>query len=129
MINTIHNVFLAHGPHGLGHECFVRILDNSNQFPSSEFPECMFNLGKYQLDWIQLRTIAPVVYVPDAQLPHGLLALVRDMAAELIHEESQLGTLVPLGQLPDVHLELRNVHGLRKNPEMFQAIFPGNFSE
>ena len=88
MVNTIHYVFLAHGPQGSGHEGLVRILDDSNQFPSSEFFECMFNLGKYQLYWVQLRAVASIVDVPDAQLPHGRLALFRDMAAELIHKES-----------------------------------------
>ena len=76
MINTIHYIFLTDGLDCSGHECLVCILDVSNEFPSSEFLECVFDLGKYQLDWIEFWTIAPIIYESDAQLPHGLLALV-----------------------------------------------------
>ena len=50
MINTVHDILLAHGLHGPGHERLVRVLDVADQLPRPELLECMLDLGEHQLD-------------------------------------------------------------------------------
>ena len=121
MLYTVNYLLFPHSLHGLRDQRLVAILREARQLSRTQLLELTLQLGKGELDRVPFGTVAHIVHPPEAELSHLCLALVRDVAAELIHEEADLVVAAVLAQPLEPLLELLDVHRLLEDPEVLLA--------
>ena len=74
--------------------------------------ELLLHLAEDELDRVVVGLVGHIVDVPEAEGPHRVLALLRGVRGEVVHEDADLLALVLLPQLRQVLLELGDVDGV-----------------
>ena len=72
----------------------------------------LFHLAEDELDRVVVWLICHVVDVLEAERPHRVLALLRGVRGEVVHEDADLLALILLPQLRQVLLELGDADGV-----------------
>ena len=123
MVDAVDDVLLSQALDGFADHGFMAVLDHPNELHSPETLELRFELGKAELDGVEIGLVRNVVDRLEAEPAHLSLGLLRGVSAQIIHEDADLIVLVGLPELLQILLEPGYVDRQLKNLVVLLTLF------